>query len=100
MRRDLLGVLQRATVLKVGGDSGLDTGRHDVHRTNRFERNVIEPNFPCLSPDFRYLSELAMVKCVKRADGCGFGCDRGGAEVKRRRVRHNNGRFNCRSIPR
>ena len=37
-----------------------------------------------------------MVKCDKRADGRGFGCDQSGAEVARRWVRRKNGPFSSR----
>jgi hypothetical protein len=56
---------------------------------------------PAYEPGFAF-SQLTtnLIKCDKPADGLGFACDRGGAEVKRRWVRHKIGRFNCRSIAR
>ena len=54
----------------------------------------IEPGFP--------LSQWTtnLIKCVKRADGRGFGCDWGGVEVARRWVRHKIGPFSSPSIAR
>lgn len=50
-------------------------------------------------PGFPFSHSVSnLVKCYQCADGRWFGCDRGGAEVARRRVRDKIGRFSCRSV--